>query len=321
MQSLVQPYIDDLELLYPELRDLFVCPICLRGFSLGAVERGETSRAHVFPKAAFGRILIVPTCRLCNSRLGSKQDASVVEQVRLDQLVSSLTPQVQQRKVRIGGEKIKGVVGFNPVTGKGRMIVLADEAREYQMSRLQKELKEGELLGDLGSPDPWRVQVGFLTSAYLLMFHLFGYTYVLSPALDMVRKQILCADDHVLTGFSFLSLDQHFQEPVVRAILQPLDWQCFIIAFYDTITLLPKTSDFDLQIYKVAGSLPENAEATIPLSTQDEPSILYEIEYDDNFRSVDQLISFGGYDDGTYVGTYEFVGYRGADFQPHEVVE
>jgi 5-methylcytosine-specific restriction endonuclease McrA len=62
----------------PESRELFVCPLCLREFTIEATGGDRLSVEHVIPSALGGKVETL-TCTECNNAQGSTLDSHVVK--------------------------------------------------------------------------------------------------------------------------------------------------------------------------------------------------------------------------------------------------
>ena len=73
---LFQTHLANLNRLFPDVEDMFICPICLKVLR----EKDALSIGHVWPQKFTNlRDKIVMVCKVCNSKAGSRGDAAMQE--------------------------------------------------------------------------------------------------------------------------------------------------------------------------------------------------------------------------------------------------
>jgi hypothetical protein len=187
---------------YPELSNHFICPTCLARIPLS--KTSQISEAHIIPEAA-GGILRTYLCRDCNSKFGAKQDKWFGEYVHLRQEGKDLL----ETRIKAGYFDIDGI------RCGGTFVADRESGIEFfiDMSRTSPDaIKELERRGRMEGFDGAKISipvplmanqsfldVGFLTAAYLLWFHEFGYSWALQDHLKAVREQIRNPGEKVIT--------------------------------------------------------------------------------------------------------------------------
>lgn len=171
---------------YPELRGQFMCPTCLKTTPVTSPQK--ISEAHIIPRAADGKLRTF-LCQRCNSDFGSKQDRWFGEYLNLVKSKKDPLEANTARHVEIEGIRYGATVKADRRTG---IEVFVDRSRSspaaIESLSSKRPTKFSVQLPILGQRDV--VDVGFLTAAYLLWFHEFGYSWVLQHHLDPVREQI-----------------------------------------------------------------------------------------------------------------------------------
>ncbi len=73
-------------------------------------------------------------------------------------------------------------------------------------------------------------KTGLLRAAFLMMFRLFGYAYILNPVLDRVRQQILQPAQEIIPGPVAVDLGEGQARPnAVAMITSPCEYQAFLV--------------------------------------------------------------------------------------------
>lgn len=188
LESLFSRYSRDLESCCPALRDTFVCPICLGEFPRESDLRTIVAEEHVIPQALGGRITTL-TCRRCNNTAGSGLESHLVQRV----LVESRKRPVNM-KLEVGGAIQRGEL-YLPDTKDGpiNLTVVPKQSDPAQEEVVRTRLEEGKteltIQMNLGYI-PLNSMVAVVRAAYLLMFRIFAYSYVLDPSAELIRAQI-----------------------------------------------------------------------------------------------------------------------------------
>lgn len=203
--ALFQRHLIDLRQVCPDANEVFVCPICFRVISKETVNEQTVDLGHVWPRyirdvsssdaAKHQQVLL---CKSCNSNAGSHGDNEMQDLARA-----------------LRGEKLAKIWVFPPNRQEPfwfRAYFEPPVSPDSEISRINfpqmprsvwgynKELqKYRELAGSGTRCDiavvPYDVNwdlafAGWLTSAYLFAFYIFGYRYIFHSKLDSVRHYI-----------------------------------------------------------------------------------------------------------------------------------
>ena len=229
-----------------DLPRLFVCPLCLHGFSEDQLS--NLSREHVPPASAGGSRLVL-TCRPCNSAGGHSADHAIADRERARAFLAGEKPhrtsvwfdehdlrQVADVSVTDTGIEIAGLPDRGP---PGRVEAVKDI--------LNKRVDQGAGLPKLKlrfpSYDRQRYQVSWLRSGYLAAYAALGYSYIYRSQLDAVRRQVANADQKLLQNF-YLELGE--QAAGSRAVVIVLDpqWAMGVVVQWDQhLVFLPLKDD------------------------------------------------------------------------------
>lgn len=257
-QRLFQEYSRSLAMVRADLKGKFQCPICLEIFSERDLREGKLSLAHIFPASVGGRYVTL-TCSDCNSLCGRHQEAHFH---RLDKQEDFWFAKRGQRResikeITIAGKKLKVRMVLNPPGHTVEFHLLEDVTSPKDMQDLLGHLRRCRpgwvdiFIPTAPEYNEWLAKVSLLTSAYLTVFSYFGYLYTQSPALDKVRKQILNPSQKLLEDTFALrgNVQMSNNEPQLLLVVTPVEYQSFLVTYRDFFTLLPKTSDINLEIY------------------------------------------------------------------------
>lgn len=244
LSTLFDTFSDNLALYRKDYSGRFMCPLCLRTFSRDQV-RTDLSKAHIIPQFLGGRDWTL-ACRTCNNKVGTEIESCEAERVKFNRALSG--DGNETTRVRVTARNEQGdVVG--PVQADLRA------SRSAGGRRLQMYLKPkgsnpaalallNSLLSGKSCAGSWTIEVAFretksskranltyVHAAYLLMFHQFGYEWVLDPSAEQVRKQIMSPDEPIILPL-FPALSDHQipdDELGIFLVTGPADWRHFLV--------------------------------------------------------------------------------------------
>ncbi|MBM3302020.1 MAG: hypothetical protein FJY85_18980, partial [Deltaproteobacteria bacterium] len=182
---------------------LYRCPLCLAAFAV--VDADSLTWDHYPPQSIGGRdrgaVLVCQDCR----RRWNHVDAELVPLMRreeFDRLYPGMEPIVLRipNDTYVQGLRHREAIGIQEDSVRliGRPEHNAEEATQRLTQFLDQVASEGKWNGlkVTVSVDPSlaysgrRVEHSFLKAAYLAAFDCLGHPYVLSPALDTIRRQM-----------------------------------------------------------------------------------------------------------------------------------
>ena len=233
------------------------CPICLTPFSEAQVSSGEeVTLEHAPPKTLGGRIVCL-TCTDCNNK-GSRLDRlAMMERKARDDHTSGRGTRVEMdffgwgitsgyirqeddaAATKFARQPVPTSINELPRGSSMRLPYLPIGA---DTSVTDADVRKG-IRFRIRTPNPHKVSVSWLRSAYLLVFSLLGsegYRYAKSGALRPVRKQIMNPDKVTIKGC--LSMDaSDLEVPVDSMIMmnhgrKPAFW---IVTMGDRCVALP----------------------------------------------------------------------------------
>jgi len=207
------------EKFYPELREVFICPICLRRRPVDDIS--EITQAHILPKAAGGRWTTL-LCRRCDNTFGTHQDKWFGEYLNL---IKSPSPDIFRAKHQAGhfhisGQRVNGRYRVKANREIEFLVVVQDNSPEA-MRAFDLKMAEARAKGSfrVSLPVPIMqnrqlIDAAFLTAAYLLWFRELGYSWALQSHLDPIREQIRKPDQQLLPkSFSAACPGAFFEPP------------------------------------------------------------------------------------------------------------
>lgn len=193
---------NNLKAFFPQYNNHFMCPSCLSIISLDRKEK--ISEAHIIPKAASGKLKTY-LCSKCNSTFGSKQDKWFGEQLKIS---SKNEPKIYATDIKDGffwidNQRINGT--WETVDNKNLHFKWFKDrnppfVNELILNKLNSQ--PPQVTFSLSLPilrNQQLVEVGFLTAAYLMWFGAIGYSWVLQKHLELIRQQIRCPSDRIIT--------------------------------------------------------------------------------------------------------------------------
>lgn len=211
----------NLENFFPELKEYFMCPTCLRKVPLK--NRDEISIAHIVPKAAGGRTKTY-LCKKCNNSFGSRQDKWFGEFVKLarDSTSSIFSTAIKDGYFYIDGLRVNG--HWQVDEDKNFSFYIDDRRNSPTVIKLMDKKFQGnppEIKLKVPLPllrNDKLIKVGFLTAGYLKWFAQFGYSWVLQKYLDPVRQQIQRPDKDIIIENYIASLSIETLNPWIAFV-------------------------------------------------------------------------------------------------------
>lgn len=227
-------------------RSIYVCPICERGFDVGALDAGMLTLEHVPPKAIGGKPIAL-TCKDCNSRAGHTFDAALKTREdfrRFRQaLVSRQGTYAGHVRLEAGGTQVNAKITVDASGLTLNVLSPINDPREAKrlFEHFEKLASEGAGIGEhyrITGVQRLRARhstVGELRSAYLAAFARLGYEYAFHPRLAAVRQQIREPDRQLVNGSIRNEIEA--TEPRLVRLHKPFD--ALAVVFRVTTVILP----------------------------------------------------------------------------------
>lgn len=236
----------NLSLYHPHVRQLFLCPICreLYGPETLATPDPQVTVAHIVPEAVGGREWTL-TCKRCNSDIGSRYDSHLVKEHRFAQWERGGRP--LPARLRSSGAEIGVEIERSGGGWTFRLISNQTDPAESQAFFEGAQKWHGfRFTATLPQFNTKARQIALVHSAFLMMFRMFGYEYVLSPEAesilgvlrekrnaqeegDAARGKPRCAVVKVKPDTN----DAMRQLPTVGLLVQPPEFRCFAVSLPD----------------------------------------------------------------------------------------
>lgn len=172
-----------------------LCPLCLNPFPVDALQLEEPRLTveHIIPAELGGRIVTL-TCKLCNNTHGAKLDSHLIQKVRSEESVRGISSRPVRGRLGIGPVSVAADIDWKASVG-GMTTFRIRRSNPKDMDIMRQLMDEGaagraNVLLDM-QYIPARSDLAVLRIAYLAMFRALGYSYILSPAADLVRNVVL----------------------------------------------------------------------------------------------------------------------------------
>ena len=198
------------------LPDTFVCPLCMSVFSKDALDPKYTPKGpeyrltldHIIPDALGGSLCTL-ACKECNNGMGNSLEAVLKEQFVVEDAVNG----TGKLRARLIGEFGNVAVDVNFPSNSGQTLLLEElpeNSNPAHIKSLEKMLvgtEENPLIGPRSELNfkfehqPGIVGAALYHSAYLMMFHYFGYPFALSILGKQIRAQLREPDKHILSRY------------------------------------------------------------------------------------------------------------------------
>ena len=242
--TLFDTFSDNLALYRKDCRGRFMCPLCLRTSSRDQI-RTHLSRAHIIPQILGGRDWTL-ACKKCNNKVGAEIESCEAERANFNWALAGDGNETTRVRVVVRNEQ-GGVVGpvqadmsANKSAGERRLqLRLKPKGSHPAASELLHNVLSDKSSAAIGPTEVQfrvtrsakRANLTYVHAAYLLMFHQFGYEWVLDPCAEAVRKQIMSPDEPIIfplaPRLSDLAIPD--EELAILLVTEPADWRHFAV--------------------------------------------------------------------------------------------
>lgn len=254
IELLFDEYAKSLNARDPKLKDMFICPICMRSFYKEDINNGAISIEHI-PPEAIGSSIKTITCTKCNNDIGTKLQAHMNNYVREKDLLAGRLLKPIPAKVKIDGRVIHMQITENKGGGKWTAVsVVSQLPPDIQRPEDLKKYAGERATISLQIPVSKEiVDAAYLHSAYLALFSLFGYPYIMQPFLNLIRKKI--NDYSSKEGIEHrllipkLFLDPRDRGVEIALIWKDIDTSCLGVIIAGELVLMPFISEYYKDMY------------------------------------------------------------------------
>jgi HNH endonuclease len=172
--------------------DHVLCPFCLQEFGREALADQRLSEEHIIPRSLGGKESVL-SCKECNNRIGSRLESQVEKAIAAKEALDGNGP--LRTEIEISNSITRGTVAFNFNEGGTSTIEVSDKVSDpveidAQKSVFETGIETIQLRVSFGYV-PDRLHLGMLRIGYLATFARLGYSGVLCPSFDPIRRQIL----------------------------------------------------------------------------------------------------------------------------------
>jgi len=194
----------------------------------------------------------VLTCKDCNSAAGSGIDVAMLQydqrldyelgvMIDDDRIPARFTFDGQTLNVEVRASGSKVTIYDLPRNNDPSVFEAIDSELRRQYADENIETIQFELNYPRNMPDEWDVALGWLRVAYLVAFAVFGYRYIVSPALSLVREQLTNPATHIIDRFFVIDVTaatgrDHWE---ILGILEPLTIRCVMVRVGRYCIILP----------------------------------------------------------------------------------
>lgn len=253
VESLFDEYARSLNVRDPKLKDMFICPICMRSFYKEDINNGAISIEHI-PPQAIGSSIKTITCTKCNNDIGAKLQSHMSNHARIKDLLAGRVLRPIPAKVEINGRTIHTRITENKGGGNWAGVSVKTQLPPDMWPENAKKYVGEKALISLQIPVSKEiVDAAYLHSAYLALFSLLGYPYVMQPFLDPIRRKI--NDYSLKEGIAHrllipkLFLDPRDRGVEIALIWKDIDTSCLGVIIAGELVLMPFISEYYKDIY------------------------------------------------------------------------
>lgn len=235
----------------PASADCYACPCCLGLYYREAVARRVLTLEDVPPKALGGRPMLL-TCKVCNNEAGSKLDADAAMQAVGDSFARGIdTGQWVKATSVAAGSLLRGRARMTDagLRFEGACRQNAPAARAQFDTALA-----AHRAGNGGSGFSITVHTGFedvrarlslIRAAYLTAFAGLGWTYILQPALRLVREQLRSPEQEIFKPYLFRDPSAAHSQRSILLVNDPPELAAVAVTIGEFTVFLPGLSQDD----------------------------------------------------------------------------
>jgi hypothetical protein len=239
----------------PGTPECYFCPLCLRGFGREQIAAWLTCE-DVPPKSVGGRKIVL-TCRECNSTSGHRLDAELRRRETLLDFARGTMKKPTPGVMSVGGMSLRATL---MATGEN-VDIFADVERNppgapaavmEMLERIVADKEVGRSL-ELHFNERFRARqasIGWLRAAYLAAFTALGYRYILNPALDCVREQIVKPTVSLIKTFSVAVPTASPQERLLALVGEPGEIRSLLVRMGGQMMFLPEPETREMDFYQ-----------------------------------------------------------------------
>jgi HNH endonuclease len=194
VHSLFRKQAADLAAVCSDYPGRVLCPLCLTAFGEDAIDLAEPelTEEHVIPSELGGRLLTL-TCKRCNNLHGAEIDSHLIQRLRVEDSLEGAHDWPLKGRLEVAGMRAPADVDWRAHRNEMTQFrlrqfnpVVHDAIRESLRSRSVDTINVHFSFDYI----PYRTDIGILRIAYLAAFRAWGYGYILSPAVQVVRNLI-----------------------------------------------------------------------------------------------------------------------------------
>lgn len=224
----------------------YVCPLCLELFE----DPEDLSLEHV-PPASIGGKAICLTCRVCNSQSGHSVDAALHWESRIRGFFvrggRTERAQLLIDEVKLNVDFARDEKGIHIVVPPKQNPPDIETRFREAMEQAVPDGKEMTISKSARYPQQ-SADTGYLKAAYLAAFSKFGYRWVLSQALDCVRRQIQQPTANHLRVFRVYLGQEHSSKSGIYLAHKPMT--CLVVTMNKTAVFLPWIEGAGADVYR-----------------------------------------------------------------------
>lgn len=189
--------------------EFFFCPLCRDPFGRDALDPANLrlTLAHIIPEALGGTWTTLACDKCNNDKGGHELEADLAASMR----VSDWAQGTGSLEIRAGDGRVRATATRFPAENRLHFEIttpMASPAVQEMKRRYEAVAQNPAAAQPMKFTLPWyrpgRCWSAVCQSAYLLMFHYYGYDFARSPTYGPLRQQILRPDEKIVSGNIFV---------------------------------------------------------------------------------------------------------------------
>lgn len=243
----------------PDVDEVFLCPLCYRLWEREAISAESITLEHVPPKSLGGKVRTI-TCKDCNNWAGTKLDSQLGQKLEFSAFISGVPGSTAEARYSLN-DQVDSLPATIRRPNPNTWEIIGDPKRSNP-----NEIRKLDYFKEINSFNitfrPYKrnyPEASLMRTAYLWLFSVFGYSFLLNSNLSVIRQQIRNPEQSLLPNWGIVNNKDLPNELLgVNVIRKPIELLSFFVVFDVTNStglrerigvLLPRPSDTGLNIY------------------------------------------------------------------------
>ena len=266
---------------------MYVCPLCTNGYGRDALDDKTLTLEHAPPESLGGRPVCL-TCKPCNNDAGRGVDAHMKRRDNVHRMMAGTMDDFRPIIANVGAASVHA----NFYNGPGGILLFgvpranppaSNETLQAELARAIEATQNFRfgVTAHRDEFDNWLATIGWLRSAYLIAFAVFGYAYIFQNRLRAVRDQLAAPEAKIIHTFSIYLPQENLATNQCFIVDEPAPLRSLAVRMGRQVVLLPFVTDGLYEELAARSQISQNFEVPLtgrPLPWPNEPMHLMDFD-------------------------------------------